>query len=379
MTISFETPVPVQDAFPGQGVPRLSGYTFDPTDHIGRNTYRLCGFSGLSGKNGRILGGKPYFQRRLWQYVLLVRETQDFNHQKLFEKVIMKRSIWFLSSLRIQSLHLGAWSLCLLASGCVCHSDWVREPFGPGTGPSLEHCSPGHGCGGCGGCATRLRCETECCDVGCESSDCNVGCGACDMDCGSDNNCAPPATLCNRPGAYRRSYGPGPTYHHGPITWVFGLLGFGGCGGCAHGGCGDMYWGEFHGDPPDVCDPCDCYGNYTGGCCGCGDQVYPPRPGRGSGCSDCMTGETASDYQVSGEQIYSEAATISPSPAVSPSSTPRMAPRANSSPSPGTTVPATGGSTGRINYNLPPGAKIISETDHVQTAAPRPTLAPRRR
>jgi hypothetical protein len=30
-------------------------------------------------------------------------------------------------------------------------------------------------------------------------------------------------------------------------------------------GCGEVYWGEWHGDPPDPCDPCDPYGgNYVG-------------------------------------------------------------------------------------------------------------------
>jgi hypothetical protein len=37
-------------------------------------------------------------------------------------------------------------------------------------------------------------------------------------------------------------------------------------GGCGQQGCGDVYWHEFHSDPPDCCDPCDEYGNWTGGC-----------------------------------------------------------------------------------------------------------------
>lgn len=28
--------------------------------------------------------------------------------------------------------------------------------------------------------------------------------------------------------------------------------------------CGERYWGDFYGEPPDCCDPCDRYGNYTG-------------------------------------------------------------------------------------------------------------------
>ena len=36
-----------------------------------------------------------------------------------------------------------------------------------------------------------------------------------------------------------------------PITWM----------GPA---CGERYWGDYMSYPPDCCDPCDCYGNYTG-------------------------------------------------------------------------------------------------------------------
>jgi hypothetical protein len=28
--------------------------------------------------------------------------------------------------------------------------------------------------------------------------------------------------------------------------------------------CGECYWSEWFNDPPDCCDPCDCYGNYAG-------------------------------------------------------------------------------------------------------------------
>ncbi len=47
--------------------------------------------------------------------------------------------------------------------------------------------------------------------------------------------------------------------------------------GCWCGrGCGERYWGDFYSDPPDCWDPCDCYGNYTGGGCRhCGGGGYP--------------------------------------------------------------------------------------------------------
>jgi hypothetical protein len=33
-------------------------------------------------------------------------------------------------------------------------------------------------------------------------------------------------------------------------------------GGC--NGCGELYWCEWFNDPPAVCEPCDCHGNYAG-------------------------------------------------------------------------------------------------------------------
>lgn len=51
-----------------------------------------------------------------------------------------------------------------------------------------------------------------------------------------------------------------------------------GCGlGCASGGCGEVYWGEWMSDPPAPCDPCDDCGNWTGGC----------GTGCGTGCGSC--------------------------------------------------------------------------------------------
>lgn len=34
--------------------------------------------------------------------------------------------------------------------------------------------------------------------------------------------------------------------------------------GCHGEGCGEVYWNDYHNDPPDVCEPCDGYGNWTG-------------------------------------------------------------------------------------------------------------------
>lgn len=34
--------------------------------------------------------------------------------------------------------------------------------------------------------------------------------------------------------------------------------------GPACNGCGDLYWNEWFNHPPQLCQPCDCQGNYTG-------------------------------------------------------------------------------------------------------------------
>ncbi|MCI0333798.1 MAG: hypothetical protein L0228_11320 [Planctomycetes bacterium] len=36
---------------------------------------------------------------------------------------------------------------------------------------------------------------------------------------------------------------------------------------CCGSGCGcseEVYWSEWHNDPPRCCDPCDCHGNWIG-------------------------------------------------------------------------------------------------------------------
>ena len=43
------------------------------------------------------------------------------------------------------------------------------------------------------------------------------------------------------------------------------------CNGCS----GPVYWSNFHNDPPDIQDPCDCQGNFTG-------QRRPWRSSRGN-------------------------------------------------------------------------------------------------
>ena len=102
-------------------------------------------------------------------------------------------------------------------------------------------------------------CPTSTCDQRYCTPTPGPGCGptcagacepACEPACGPDS----PA-VCNQ------SCPPAPTC--GPLTWVFGLFDR---GGVWYGdSCGETYYGHFAGDPPDCCDPCDRYGNYTGG------------------------------------------------------------------------------------------------------------------
>jgi hypothetical protein len=112
-------------------------------------------------------------------------------------------------------------------------------PVCPCTRPDGTCCqSPcTEGCGGCGdpGCG----CEASC---GCEPS---CGCGSC-SSCDTNECCLDGLCFGSCCGRF--------------LGLVDKLCGNGGCNGCS----GEMYWNEWHNDPPMCQDPCDCYGNYTG-------------------------------------------------------------------------------------------------------------------
>lgn len=56
----------------------------------------------------------------------------------------------------------------------------------------------------------------------------------------------------------------GRVWHRGPLSCLFALF----IRPSYYGpSCGERYWGDFYSDLPDCWDPCDCYGNYTGGGC----------------------------------------------------------------------------------------------------------------
>ncbi len=132
------------------------------------------------------------------------------------------------------------------ASGC-CHFN-VNEPFGPGTG-----CKPTH-CGDCGTCDSCAATPVE--------APCH--------DCGQ--TCVDP---CQRA--------------CGPLTWLFDLFSCGYCGD----GCGEIYWGDFHGNPPDCCEPCDRHANFTGATSSCGGAA-----GGSSCCGGTSLGVATTDRVV---------------------------------------------------------------------------------
>jgi hypothetical protein len=139
---------------------------------------------------------------------------------------------------------------CAMRGGCggMCDSG---GDCGPACGPA---CGPGLGLRG------RLTCSDcgDACDAPC-GRPCRRplcrSCGTCDSGC--DDPCADPCG----PGTCGR------IWYRGPLSCLFGLMMRGAwCGP----NCGGRYWGDFYSDPPDCWDPCDGYGNYSGGCSSCG-------------------------------------------------------------------------------------------------------------
>lgn len=142
-------------------------------------------------------------------------------------------------------------------------------------------------------------------------------CGSCDSGCGTD---------CGGCGSCDPCVGGG-----GIIDWLFS---------CHHGDCGPAYWGEFS-DKPDLCDPCDGCGNWTGqdcyggGCGGCGDSCcgsnyYPYNTGYGAGYSQGFEGEF--DGAVSDMHVEERPSTKrAPTPATPPAAEPIPVPKNRSS------------------------------------------------
>ena len=142
--------------------------------------------------------------------------------------------------------------LLACTSGCGVFRSILYEPFGPGTMCDPEHCCncpPAQVCG--------PRCVERCaprCAPACQP-DCDPCGDMCADPCGDpccESTCDPCSDPCARP--------------CGPLSCLFAIFG----PPCSRGGCGEIYWGDFHGDPPDCCDPCDRMANFTGGYSGGG-------------------------------------------------------------------------------------------------------------
>ena len=164
------------------------------------------------------------------------------------------------------------------AGGCGVIHALVYEPFGPNSLCDATHCQDGS-CGSCAACVAPA--EEAGCGVatGPRGPRCRVhrvfGCRVC------ANACEPCGETCGDVYDCRRP---------GPLTWLFGFLR---CGTFGGSGCGPRYWGDWYGDPPDGCDPCDNYGNFTGGTnggcssCGGGAPQYAAGGARAATCSSC--------------------------------------------------------------------------------------------
>jgi hypothetical protein len=175
-----------------------------------------------------------------------------------------------------------------VGNGCCLLDAIFCGPCGPACGPVCGPCGPACGdpCGGpccdpCGGpCCDP--CGGPCCDPcgGPCGDPCGPACvdpcgGPCCDPCGAA--CGPCADPCCDPCA-----GPcAPCAPCGPLGCVVGILDcvkYGACGPGCEAGCGEVYCGDWASAPPDYCDPCDCYGNWTGRGCSCGSCGPAPGP-----------------------------------------------------------------------------------------------------
>ncbi len=156
--------------------------------------------------------------------------------------------------------------LFAISGGCCAFDVAVCNPYGGG-----KTCYEGCGTPCRGGCGAS-------CETACEPA-CGPACGpTCGPACDSCSDCEPCMESCGR-----RNF-----YHGGPLGHIYRLF---------HpmywqGGCGEMYWGDYFGDRPDCCDPCDrmgqwaerprLYGNSDCGNDGCGCGCSEP-----AGCETC--------------------------------------------------------------------------------------------
>ncbi len=144
---------------------------------------------------------------------------------------------------------------------CVDGRKFAGQTYNCGCESHLPMCGcTGPACsdGGCGGCGCGDCCESGC---GCEAS---CGCGdCCEASCGcSSCGCKKKTSCCSG------------------LFAACGRMCSALCGGGSCGCSGEMYWSEWHNDPPRCCDPCNRCGQWVGPPSGCGC----------SGCGNCGCG-----------------------------------------------------------------------------------------
>ncbi len=131
----------------------------------------------------------------------------------------------------------------------------------------------GQGCNG--DCGDACGCEAGCsCDPTCECDavdgrafagktwTCCSECGPPICRCTGPCHCSQPSCGCaSTCGCERRSCPQSDCCFGNSCGRLVGLVDrFCGCTGCD----GELYWSEWHNDPPRCCDPCDCHGNWIG-------------------------------------------------------------------------------------------------------------------
>gem|GEM_PF-3526079 len=127
------------------------------------------------------------------------------------------------------------------------------------TGISTTGCQSGfRDIPACG--CTEEPCDLSSCD--CAEEPCNLpSCGCAEEPCNSPS-CGIPACGCTEGSCDTVGCGNGiecDKCHGGWLKKLFGYFQLRGCAGCD----GELYWSEWHNDPPS-CEPCDSCGNWVG-------------------------------------------------------------------------------------------------------------------
>lgn len=178
-------------------------------------------------------------------------------------------------------------SILLVAAMLAVASVGCCGPCGGWAPMTYDNYGPCHSCG--------AMCTSDCgptCTSDCGSGSCGSSCTSCTSrapvvtkaSCGCEGSCdGSCGQTCNTCG--KSPCGCGIHNWPNPFAHLF-----------ACSGCGPLYWSEWHNDPPDVCDACDCHGNWTGHS---GSTVrYHGPPRRGSAFAGSVPAEAAPEEVV---------------------------------------------------------------------------------